>query len=315
MICPNCSKENPTASRFCQFCGFHLGNVHTQIGPAAAQPLQKQSADVAFSDNPPPRQLSQERPTSLRQSDRPDIGQLGQGGLSAASIWGPFAGYGARGRHVSWLLDDLGHKAEDVHHAFLDRFNQRKVPGSEMSWRSLVAQGLIVERRPFYFIQRGITTVALYIARFGKDLYISQTTYVKGPISNIRLVILGLMLLFSLYFTFIYSSAVSGALGSIGIFGGGGSFPFFLLCVIGPLGAINQTILGLILLFSIYKWIREKDFAAILRAPANEFQKDDTIALEKAVEETLRQSLDEVGIEPQRLSIAQEYSFSGRPII
>ena len=42
------------------------------------------------------------------------VGQAGTGGFSAVDIWGPFAGYGQRGRHFYWLLDGLGHRAEDL---------------------------------------------------------------------------------------------------------------------------------------------------------------------------------------------------------
>jgi hypothetical protein len=49
-----------------------------------------------------------------------------------------------------------------------------------------------------------------------------------------------------------------------------------------------------------------------LRTPPNEFQQDDAIALEKAVEETVRQSLDQVDIDVSLMPPAQDKSF-GRP--
>ena len=226
------------------------------------------------------------------------IGQIGSSGTSTARIWGPFAGYGSRGLHVSWLLDDLGHKAEELHEAVSQRFNQRKVPSSEMSRQTLIAKGLLVERRPFYIVKRGITTVALYIGRFGEDLYISQVTYVKGPISIMRVAVLALMILFQLYALYRFVSPVLG-LSNDDFLPGGGMNPQIVavLCVFGSLSAIIFLALVLVLVYSIYKFITGKDFFAILRESPNEFQYDDTVALEQAVEETVRQSLDAIGID------------------
>jgi len=236
---------------------------------------------------------------------------VGSGGTSTVNIWGPFAGYGTRGRHVSWLLDDLGEKAAALHEAVTKRFQQRQVPSSNMDWQTLVAKGLLVERRPFYFVQRGITTIALYLARFGKDLYISQVTYVKSPISNVRVAFLTLLLLFQLYFMFGFTNSfVNSVEGFDPIFGTGGGFGpiVFLLCIVGPLGAVTSIAWLLILAYSLYKYVTEKDFLALLRALPNEFQYDDTVALEKAVEETVRQSLDAIGIDVNLMPPSQERS-------
>lgn len=302
MNCPNCQKENPAESRFCQYCGTTLSSSVTAVSAPS-------------SPSPPAA-----RPASQPQIYRPTpasapIGQVGSGGTSAANIWGPFAGYGTRGRHVSWLLDNMGHKAEALHNSVTARFDQRQIPSADIGQTTLTAKGLLVEKRPFYFVKRGITTVALYIARFGQDLYISQVTYVKGPFSNFRIGVLAVMLFFYIYFVTAYSSALLDGFYSFNPFGSGGSLPFFLLCVIGPLGTINSFLLGLGFFYSIYKWIREKDFLAILRTPPNEFQQDDAIALEKAVEETVRQSLDKIGINAAMMPPSSERSFGQRRLI
>ena len=227
---------------------------------------------------------------------------MGTGGVNAGSIWGPFAGYGERGRHVSWLLDNQGQQTEALHEAISERFHQRRIEQSRMRWVELTGQGIVVERRPFYFIQRGITTVALYIGKFGKDLYISQVTYAKGPINNLRVAIISLMLLFHLFFVFGYGNSVMSATNSINPFGnnsGLGSL-FALLCLVGPLGLVNALLLLIAFVYSIYKFLKEKDFWAILRTPPNEFQLDDIVALEKSVEQTVRESLDKINV-PQEL--------------
>ena len=310
MQCPQCNKANSAGSHFCQFCGAKMGAETAVATPiSASQPVRVGPGQVS---SPSSQTSSISKPVS---SPTYQATQVGAGGTSTLNIWGPFAGYGTRRRHVSWLLDNLGQQAEALHNAVTERFTQREVPGSNMHWVTLVAQGLIVERRPFYFVRRGITTVALYIARFGQDLYISQVTYMKSPISNVRVAIVALMLLFWLYYVTLYQAALVDSLSGFNpLLGTGRGFPFFLLCVVGPLGLVNNFALLLLFLFSIYKWLRERDFLAVLRRTPNEFQEDDTIALEKAVEETVRQSLDKIGIDVNLMPRKQDYGSHGRLI-
>ena len=310
IICTKCGEPNPDNSRYCQFCGNSMPVKEVQA-PSKATPLIGQSIPNPYSA-PPPRQSGN------------NIGQLGGGGTVGGSIWGPFAGYGTRGRHSSWLLDNLGDKANALHEAVTQRFQQREIPASTMNWQPLVAQGVLVERRPFYFVRRGITTVALYIAKFGRDLYISQVTYVKGPFSSVRIGILVFMILFQLFFMFSFTDAVAGAaeqmLGSFSLFGGGNSsgsstMLIIMLCCVGPLGFLNTLAWLILLPYSAYKYLTEKDFLAILRTPPNEFQIDDTVAMEKAVEETVRQSLDAIGIDTSLMTPTPENAANMRRLI
>jgi hypothetical protein len=232
-------------------------------------------------------------------------------------IWGPFAGYGERGRHVSWLLDNLGERAEALRDAVTNRFRERQIPGARVQPQTLTGKGIAVERRPYYLIKRGVATAGLYITRFGQDIYISQVTYAKGAINPLRTVILSLMVLFQLYIVFGYGGSVESSIGSFDLLSGysGGSDSLgFLLCCIGPLGALNTLGLSLVGLHVIYKFLTEKDPLMLLRTPPNEFQQDDIIALEKAVEETVRQSLDAIGIDSALMPPALEYGIKRRLI-
>lgn len=338
MKCQACGRTNPEGSQFCQFCGTVLEAENNPTPPIIA--VSTSSPEPSRPPQMPPMREqpgspSVPRPQTTAVSGRPtgphsatvtgtNIGQLGGGGTAGASIWGPFAGYGTRGRHTAWLLDDIGDKAGALHEAVTQRFQQREIPASAMKWQGLVAQGILVERRPYYFVRRGITTVALYIAQFGKDLYISQVTYAKGPISNLRVLILVLMGLFQLYFMFGFSNSVANAFyssvsGILSPFGGSSrdtsSLLALMLCCIGPLGILNLIALIGVGFFSVYKYLTEKDFLAVLRTPPNEFQIDDTVALEKAVEETVRQSLDAIGIDASRMTPTQARDYGERRLI
>jgi len=305
-FCPKCGATNAAISRFCQHCGAALSEALVSAQPSDT------SATAA-----PPQPASmypiQPQPAYPLQP----VGQMGAGGFSAASIWGPFAGYGERGRHVSWLLNTHGDRAEALREAVANRFQGRQIPGAQVLPQTLTGRGIAVERRPYYLIQRGIATAGLYIARFGQDLYISQVTYAKGAINLVRLTILSLMVLFQLYSMFSTATAVASAFASFSLFGGSSarSGPsVFSTCCLGPLGVVNT--LGLILagLHMAYKFTTEKDPLALLRTPPNEFQQDDIIALEKAVEETVRQSLDIIGLDRALMPPAPDYGIKRRLI-
>lgn len=74
-----------------------------------------------------------------------------------------------------------------------------------------------------------------------------------------------------------------------------------LLCLIGPLGTLNGLALLLLFIYSLYKWFTERDLWAALRVPPDEFDEDDLMAMEKAVEQTVLGSLDEIGLNAEDL--------------
>jgi hypothetical protein len=235
---------------------------------------------------------------------------IGASGLSSMNLWGPFAGYGTRRQHIGWLMDNQGNHTQELIDKIYGKFSDRGIPGAHIQQKVLVARGLIVENRPYFLLQKGLVTLGLYIGEFGRDLFISLASYLKPPISYFRVLVLSLMMLFWLYSIFILPNAILdtadrffGSLGG-GIFGGpapsAGSL-INLLCIIGPLSLINSLLLFLFVIYSIYKWVKEKDILGGLRVTPNEFNEDDLMALEKAVEETVRISLDEIGLDPADL--------------
>jgi hypothetical protein len=72
--------------------------------------------------------------------------------------------------------------------------------------------------------------------------------------------------------------------------------------------------LTVVIAYSLYKFLTEKDVLALFRAPPNEFQVDDIVSLEKAVNETVRQSADLIGIDRKLLSPEVARQFDRRII-
>lgn len=247
----------------------------------------------------------------------PNVAPMGAVGQSPFNIWGPFAGYGTRGRHVAWLLGAMGDRADLLRNAISVRFAARAIVDAVVSDKVLVGQGVAVEQRPYFLIQRKVATVGLYTARLGNDIYISQVTYARGPISIARIALLVVMLLFQLFFLVGgFSSMLDSFSGSSMLLGDGpdlGSLAFFLCCI-GPLGLVNTAALLVASLVTVWRTVTDKDPLAILRTTLNEFNQDDVIGLEKAVEETVRECMDQVGIDRRLMPPAADYGMRPRLI-
>lgn len=294
MNCPFCGTPNNESYKFCMKCGQPLGPT----GPGA---LVKTSA--------PAQQLQRTLTQTSDLLPRPTA--YGTSGSSTLNIWGPFAGYGTRRRHVGWLMDGQGPRADNLIEKVDGNFRQREIPGVYIGKSIMVARGVVVEKRPYFILRRGLASVGLYIAQFGQDLFVSMVSYLKPPISNFRVLILILMLLFQAFMTFGYPVVLSGAVdeiaSSFSLFSSGTpdiSALFSLICLVGPLGTLNTLALLFFLVYSLYKWLTEKDLWAGLRVPPNEFNEDDLMAMEKAAEQTVRVSLDEIGLNPDDLKPA-----------
>jgi hypothetical protein len=228
--------------------------------------------------------------------------------ISALNIWGPFAGFGSRWRHIAWLLDEGGDYAGKLIQKITAAFKDRQIPQAGIQQETLTARGILVENRPYFIVKRGLVSVALYVSEFGQDLFISLAAYLKPPISKLRSIILGIMAFFWLISTFLFPSLVGSMYADMagGILGMGSSpsfLPAFLLCVLSPLAAINSLALFLFIVYGMYKWLTDKDFLAGLREKVNEFNEDDLMAMVLAVEQTVYSSLDEIGLDSEKLRV------------
>lgn len=203
-------------------------------------------------------------------------------------------------------MDNRGEYTQTLIEKVNTKFAERSVPDAQIRYEYLTAKGLVVERRPYFILSRNLVSMGLYISHFGKDLFVSIASYLKPPISNLRVVLLGVMLLFALYTNMILPSVVSSQLNGLagGMFGGPApdlNGVMTLLCIFGPLGVLNNLALVILFWYSVYKLLTEKDFLAALRTQPNEFNEDDLMAMEKAVEQTVRISIDEIGLDPSDL--------------
>ncbi|HWQ46027.1 MAG TPA: hypothetical protein VN376_04125 [Longilinea sp.] len=260
----------------------------------------------------PPTGMPGAYPGTAAYPDR----QLGPQGYGA-SLWGPFAGYGTRRRHIGWLMDNKAERVEELIGKTRTRLADRQIPFVNITEEQLTNKGIAVETRPYFLIRRDLVTIGLNISQFGKDLFVSIASFLKPPISSFRVIALVIAVIYWIFYLFLpliinsaLTNAVNNMMGSLGsIYGSSGYGSsgnglgglMFLVCFLGPIGFVDGIALGIFLIYSFYKWLKEKDFWAALRTTPNEFNEDDLMALEKAAEQTVRQSIDEIGLDANDL--------------
>jgi hypothetical protein len=286
--------------------------INRPPSPLQNQPVHPQQANPipANASRPPAYPL-----TNLYVAQPADSSSL-------LNIWSPFAEFGTRRRHIGWLMDSQGPRAADLISKIQSKFNERQIPKATVRQQTLTAQDLLGEQRPFFILNRGLASVALYVNQFGRDLYVSLASYLKPPISKLRVFIVLAMIFIGGFLQMIYpamlngsaSAVINGFASSLSPFGGQSGVSsvvlygaLFLLCIVGPLLSLNNLALFILLIYSGYRWIKNKDFFAALRMPANEFNEDDLMAMEKAVEQTVRMSIDEIGLKSDDLKPVAGY--------
>lgn len=349
MKCPNpkCRADNEDFYTYCMTCGFPLheqkpvprpapiveprpeppppeqtppGSLTSGAAGGGSEALVQHPGEDLFTggSSPPVGEPSsvltqpESAPVTVipAPTPRPER-RYGEGGRAPLNPWGPFAGYGTRRRHTGWLMDSQGSHADELVSNVEHKFSQRKIPHTAVVRRTLTARGVLVENRPYFLLRRGLATVALYIAAFGEDLFISLASYLKPPISPLRVLILLAMVAFQFFMYFLFpvmfnqrlndlASSVLNPFGGVPDVGG----LLALSCLVGPLGLVNTIALILFALYSLYKYLTERDILAGLRVPPNEFNEDDLMAMEKAAEQTVRIALTDIRLNPDDLRVA-----------
>lgn len=297
MFCPNCGTQNADENLFCQSCGMNFSEV---------QNINKSSTIRKNEPKPfpPVPNGGTNRSISLTNSSN----FLESNGIS---IWGPFAGYGNQRDHKGWLVPGRGDRTAELIDKVRDKFVERQVKDAVLTPQTLSVRGVLEERRPYFLLMRKVATLGLYVSEFGKDLFVSIVSYIKPPISKFRAILLGVITFISVFGMMWWSGRLENSIGGSSSLLGVPSIDYqsivYLICLAGPFITITQFALFLFILISFYKWLKEKDFWALLRMPVNEFNEDDLMAMEKAVEQTVRISLDEIGIPTDELiPIARE---------
>ena len=308
LTCPNCTYVNPDQSVFCVRCGNRFQTTG-QINPVSSSPSlppytplgspgpvspyssSSSSSQSSWSPlSPPPSapfpSASQGASISAAPSSYPGQMGIGQGQFSLRRA---FAGHGISVMHYSWLLDGKEMQATAVLSAISNLLHLRNIAGLTITQERLTERGLLMEERDYLKVRRGVSTVFVYVAPAGRDLYISRATTVLPAINSIR--VAGLLLLLVL------------ALFGPGLLQGLAGPASFLLGGLFSLLALPIWLFFLWLLFRSFSyWLVEKDFWVYLRAnQLNDFQLDDIALLEHATDETVRAAVEQLGLDASKI--------------
>lgn len=201
-----------------------------------------------------------------------------------------FAGRGSRVTHHSWLLEGEFANAAKLRSTVAKLLSHRCFRTLKLEMEKLYEQGYWPEEREYVVLQRGVTTVLLYIAPAGRDLYISRTTMAQPSFDPLRV----FLLIFALGEVFFVPSALVNMSPILQASGSGGAVIELILIFIAAVLYIPVTLALITLLFASFKhWFVEKDFWIYLRRNTwNDFEVDDVMLLEHAADDTVRAAVE-----------------------
>ncbi len=330
VICNQCSHVNPDNSTFCVGCGNRLpqsgqsaGNQQSSAnslnapnaptfvnssGNALPQSSYTQTSAPPYSAPGMPSYVSTSSPPPLPTNTNgsqwvmppvappPPLGQMGSG-QGLASIRRAFAGRGKLIMHHSWLLSGENAYAHSgaVHSSVLNNLQQRKIVGLSASAEKLMERGVAMEERDYATAHRGISTVFVFASPAGKDLYISRATTALPAINFIRVIILCILALIMII------GWLSPTPLTYSIYGTSLQVnPILIICWVLSFPILVFLIIMLVL--SFVSWLVEKDFLVYLRFNTlNDFQIDDIAMLEQVVDDTIRGSVANVGLDASKV--------------
>ncbi len=319
--CPECSNINPDNSTFCVKCGSRIPQVNraSPYTGGTSAPTYISAQSQANGPQPPSSYAPPypQRPPTMYPpaSDTVGIGQsqwqpqtiappppTTQMGTSQglASIRRAFAGRGTLLMHHSWLLTGNNAHAQSgaVNAAIVSLLRQRAIAGTSVTQEKLMERGIAMEERDYLVIRRGISTVFTYVAPAGQELYISRATTALPAISYIRVAIAALLALLMII------GFIEGGVATSSIYGPLAAGPLgILLWVLAYPIAIFLVIM---LVRSFISWLVEKDFLLYLRTSSlNDFQLDDIAMLERVIDDTVREAVQQTGLDASKITSPQ----------
>jgi len=226
-----------------------------------------------------------------------------------------FAGHGIFLRHRSFVLPRASAQLNQVQQTIEELLRQRN-PNVQLSGKDLREHGFYPEERHYLMLRQRASSIFVYIAPAGDDLYISRSTSVLCPINLGRIFALLLMITaicipFLLLPNVMASAAhnmatISNAALTPSIYGASAntSAPVtlgmaILLGILTILCAtMNAIMLAWYLVCSIIHWLREKDLFIYLRSLyLKDFEMDDITLLEHITDTTIRAAVDKIGFD------------------
>lgn len=280
---PNATPSYPSAAQSPYAVGANPP-TYAPGGPSALSPYTTGAGSVP----PSPTQWS-----GPGVAPPPPASQFGSA-QALGSLRRAFAGHGLLLTHHSWLLPGDQAQAMAVRHGIQTKIEQRKIPQTVIAPAKLMERGLLMEEREYLVAQRGVTTVFIYAAPAGSDLYISRATTVLPGVSNIRIILTAILAI--LMFIGFIDHPVSTS--PIGILEPG----YLLASFLNFLSFIILLFFIVMIVRSLIYWILEKDFLIFLRPNVlNDFNVDDVMLLEHVTDDVVHSAVEQLGLDASKI--------------
>ena len=259
----------------------------------------------------------------VTESTEKAVPQLGELRGAGRLLFGPFATKGQQVDAWADVIEDMADKAQDVLEAFDERVKDAQVPQLDLRDETISGSGLRAERRNYRIVQRGPGLMAVYIAGWGKDLYVSWRLF-AGPLSWARirnwLIACAIIGFFPGLCGLCNLCGMSSLLGLGGLGGTGrgriqetGATLEALCCgLFSWLGAMIGTVIVLSLLGLFLGWWAARDPLLFWRERLDEFAQDEVAALAIDVHKKLLRAIDAVGIDTALLLKKEDFSLAAR---
>jgi hypothetical protein len=296
----------------------------SQPTPVSAMPPPQTPivpAGPAYGQSAPQQQspfFSQPAPVYAPQQQAPIYGQYPpQGGYGApvapaapvpaspsflTTLQRGFAGKGTPVHHQSWLLEGKQVAPQTLNSAFIANLQKQNVLGVLAEHERLREYGTVLEERDYVKVRYGASSVFIYLAPMGQNLYVSRTSTIQQPYSRVRIAVLislVVLALISLIFALVINPSSTADVTSY--YSAQGIKGFFEYVFDGLLIFFIAALLR-----SLVFWLTDKDFLAILRPnKLSDFSLDALASIEQTTDKALYTTLQDASLDAEVITLSQ----------
>jgi hypothetical protein len=206
-----------------------------------------------------------------------------------------FAGKGTPVRHQSWLFESKQVPPQTLQGAFIANLQKQGVMGVTVEPERLREQGVVMEERDYVEVRYGASSIFVYLAPMGQNLYVSRTSTIQQPYSRVRTAVaitLAVLMLISLLL-YAVISPTPGFTAALNLFF---SYAFFGLLFFFIIALLRS----LVFLFT------DNDFLAMLRPNRlSDFSLDALSSIEQTTDKALRVTLQDAGLDVESIKPQQ----------
>lgn len=220
-----------------------------------------------------------------------------------ATLQRGFVGKGTPVHHQSWLIENERQVApQTLTGAFIANLQKQNVMGVTVVPERLREYGAVLEERDYVKVHYGASSVFVYLAPMGQNLYVSRTSTIRQPYSHVRIAVLAtlaVLMAIALILSLVIVPSQAGDLNAY--YAALSTKAFFQYAFDGLLIFFLAALLR-----SFVFWLTDRDFLAVLRPNRlSDFSLDALSSIEQTTDKALRATLREAGLDSEAITLAQ----------